>query len=739
MKMIKIANGVYWIEVPEADLFILCGCPADSVKHLMKRGFIRPEQKNGIQYETGPNTILLSDVSIQGERFCNVAEFPVLQMLYRQGMIIPNHPNNTGIRPLLIGIEDQVKSQAEYIYRGNYGLISEDEMIQTGITRDLAHDIVRMKRRFAFEKIRKTEELVETRIIDEKPVELRNGAYICRKGKNLFEFTYKKESIMINLNLVGSEEYEAPYYLGHHDIRKEYFSVIHSGEGDGWDINRPCMASILTFQGKVYLIDAGPNIIHSLRALGISANDIEGVFHTHSHDDHFIGLPALFRSDHKIKYFTTPLVRTSIEKKLSALLSMGNILSRYFDINDMELYKWNNIDGLEVMPALSPHPVENNILFFRTLWEGGYKTYAHLSDITSFEVLGKMITDDETKSGITKKYFEEVKKIYLTPVDIKKIDIGGGQIHGRVEDFSEDKSKKIILSHTSLTLTDKQKEMGTSASFGMSDVLIPSEQDFTKAIAFQHLQLYFPTVPRHELRMLLNCPVVFFNPGSFLLRSGDLNREIFFVLSGILEYIVADAGIFNRLSTGSIVGEISGLTDAKVRGTYRAFSFVKALKIPCTLYIEFLKRNLIYEDIIKIIEVRQFLQRSWLFGEMTSCPVKNRIARGMKSVVYERGKNLPTMGSQDLFLVKDGQIKIFYDTHFIETQERGGFFGEENILFKTQNRFSAITSKKSTIFHVQRGEVKNIPIVKWKLLETFERRTRIAGPQRRQDEQSGKE
>ncbi|MFH1480990.1 MAG: cyclic nucleotide-binding domain-containing protein, partial [Pseudomonadota bacterium] len=682
MKKIKVSKGIHWVEIPEAGLFILCGSPPDSVKHLMKRGLIRTEEKNGLSYETGPNAILLSDVSLQGERFCNVAEFPVLQMLYRQGMIIPNHPNNTGIKPLLIGIEDQVKAQANYIYRGNYGLMSKDEMIHTGIPRGLTKDIMRMKLRFAFDKIRRTEELIELRIVAEGPLELRNGALIQRKGNNLYEFTYGKESVIIDLNLAGNEEYEAPYYLGHHDIRREYFSVIHSGEGDGWDINRPCMGSILTFQGKIYLIDAGPNIIHGLRAIGISANDIEGVFHTHSHDDHFIGLPALFRSDHKIKYFTTPLVRKSIEKKLSALLSMEEgMLSNYFEIQDLEFDEWNDIDGLEVMPSLSPHPVETSVLFFRALWEGGYKTYAHLADIASLDVLRSMVTNESTKSGISQEYFDQVKKMYMTPVDIKKIDIGGGMIHGKAEDFIEDKSKKIILSHTALPLTDKQKEIGTNTTFGMADVLIPSDQDFTKASAFQYLQTYFPTVPRHELRMLLNCPIVSFNPGSFLLRKGRLNPDMFFILSGIIEFIMADAGVYNRLSTGSFVGEISGMTNGEVKGTYRAFSFVKALKIPCNLYIQILKRNKIYEDIKKILEIRQFFQRTWLFGDMISCPVKNKIARSVKSVTYGKGQNLPTAGSQDLFLVMDGQIEIYHGTHFIETQGRGGFFGEENILF----------------------------------------------------------
>jgi len=94
MNKVKVATGVDWIEIPEANLFILCGCPADVVKHLKKRGLIVTTQKNGVTYETGPNAILLSDMSIQNGNFANLAEFPVLQMLYLQGMILPNHPGS---------------------------------------------------------------------------------------------------------------------------------------------------------------------------------------------------------------------------------------------------------------------------------------------------------------------------------------------------------------------------------------------------------------------------------------------------------------------------------------------------------------------------------------------------------------------------------------------------------------------------------------------------------------------
>ena len=121
MEKIKVTNGVFWIDIPEANLYVLCACPADIEKHLTKRGLIIPKVKDGIYYESGPNAILLSDVSIQNGSISNLAEFPVLQMLYKQGMIVPKHPNNTGIKPLLIGLSNQIYAQSQYIYRGNYG------------------------------------------------------------------------------------------------------------------------------------------------------------------------------------------------------------------------------------------------------------------------------------------------------------------------------------------------------------------------------------------------------------------------------------------------------------------------------------------------------------------------------------------------------------------------------------------------------------------------------------------
>ncbi len=217
IKKIKVANGIFWIEIAEIGFRMLCGCPADSVKHLIKRGLIVPAETAGVSYETGPNTILLSDVLIQNGDLCNLAEFPVLQMLYRQGMILPGHPNNTGRKPMLVGSSGQVAAQMAYIYRGNYGLVSEEEILATGIEPDEARRMMALKLKFAFGTIRPSEELLDTRILSGlHPTDMIDGVTIQRQAFNTFELRYKEETVVIDLNLGPNQSYTLPYPLGYH-------------------------------------------------------------------------------------------------------------------------------------------------------------------------------------------------------------------------------------------------------------------------------------------------------------------------------------------------------------------------------------------------------------------------------------------------------------------------------------------------------------------------------------------
>ncbi len=709
--------------IPEAGLYLLCGCPADSVKHLMKRGLITTRETNGVSFETGPNAILLSDLLIQNGSFANLAEFPVLQMLYRQGLMIPGHPNNKNQKPLLIGSQRQVNAQMQYIYRGNYGLISEEEMTATGCLPYSAGDMMQMKLKFAFGKILPTSELLDTIILEGNPVEIKNGIMVVRKKLNIFEISYEDESVTIDLTLRRSERYQVPYALNSHNLRREYFGIIHSGQGDGWDVNRPCMSAILMFQGKLYLLDAEPLFLSNLIALGISVNEIEGIFHTHSHDDHFAGLPTLMRTDHKMKYFATPLVRASVTKKLCALLSIDEThFSDYFDVHDLEFNVWNNIEGLEVKPLFSPHPVETNIFVFRATGEQGLYSYGHFADIAALDVLEKMVAHNPLEPGISRDFFNRVKQDYLTTTNVKKIDIGGGYIHGNAEDFREDASEKILLAHTAIPLTEKQKEIGSGSQFGTVDTLIPAHQDYIWSTAFQLLQTNFPTIPEWDVKMLLNNSPILFNPQSIILKKGVFNTEIFMILTGNVERIDCESGTYSLLSSGAFVGETTETIGAPLNATYRTVNFVNALKIPIHLYLEVIKKNNLLHDLEQLRDNREFLQTTWLFGEALSYPTLNRIAKSLHHESYSPGHVFSQKEYASLHLITSGKIQRYIGEDIFETLVCGDTFGEEGALFKIPSVFQFRTVDHAEAYKISTDVLIDIPIVRWKLYEMFEKR-----------------
>ncbi|HEB80090.1 MAG TPA: bacteriohemerythrin, partial [Rhodospirillales bacterium] len=467
-----------------------------------------------------------------------------------------------------------------------------------------------------------------------------------------------------------------------------------------------------------------PNILFNLMALGIGVNEIEGIFLTHSHDDHFAGLASLMRSDHRIKCYATPLVRASVAKKLSALLSIEeDSLDHYFDSRDIQFNVWNDIGGLEVLPIFSPHPVETSCLFFRAQGGEGYKTYAHLADIASLKVLEGMITQSGAKPGVSRDLFEKVKIDYLMPADLKKIDIGGGLIHGEAEDFREDRSKKIILSHASKKLTVKQKEIGSAAAFGAMDVLMEGRYDHAILKAQGFIKSYFPSTPDEQSNILLNNPVMTFKPEAILARKGEHAPFIYLVLTGNVERIDGETGVQRLLSAGALIGELSGLLGHPMPETFRAASYVHALRIKCELYLEFVQRNNLFDEISQLQINRGFLQATSLFGESISYPIQNLIAKEMTLMRHDKGAEL-AKNQTSIFIMKSGAVERFIGEDVLETMTQGDFFGEEFAAFGTPSVYGLRATEPTEIFAIPGAAVKDIPLVRWKLFEAFERRMR---------------
>ena len=716
---LEIIRGVYWVEINDLDLRILCACPADIVKHMMLKGLIHTIQTHEIQYETGPNAILLSDLMLQNGQFSNMAEFPVLQMLYNQGMLLPNHPNNTDNKPLLIGSAAQIKAQMEYIYYGNYGLDSYELILECTGDEKLANELWQMKKKFAFGQIHHTEELLDSVILQHNQAVIYDQLHITRVRTNVFRFEYLDETLTIDLNLPPNTTYPAPYPLGFHDIKREYFSVIHSGQGDGFDVNRPSMSSIISFQGRIYIIDAGPNIAYSLITLGIGISEIEGVFQTHAHDDHFAGITSLLRSDHRIKFYATPLVCRSIFKKLAVLLStQDEDFSHYFEIVPLKSDCWNDINGLEVKPVISPHPVETTVFFFKTFWGGNYYSYAHLADISSMQVLEDMIVENpKDDMGLSKETYEQIKSAYLTTVNLKKIDIGGGMIHGCADDFSDDKSPRIILAHTAQPLTAEQKAIGSSAPFGVVDLMIPEYTNNMHRHALAYLEAYFTGSSRSQIEKILNNEIITYPPGSLIIKKNEINPYIYLVLTGYVEKF--DRENYNMVSAGSFIGEYSGLKQQKSTATFRSVSYVHALQIPASAYLEFVQKKQLYLLIEEQKDKYDFLQQHPLFREFIGATTLREIANHMiRKDYYHTNQALLNVDTKRLSLICSGIFEI-HTRHYQTRLSHNDQFHYEPLIREENPIIQIHPVEAGTIYEIEYQVLQHIPIVLWKLLEIY--------------------
>lgn len=722
IRKISVSTGIYFVEIPSAGVRILCGCPVDAVKHLLRKGIILSVEIDGVECETGPNAILLSDLSIQNGRVCNRSEFPVLQMLYKQGMLVPGHPCNTNQRPLLVGSRFQVDAQLSYIFRGNYGLVSVEELMESGVPRRQAEELMRMKLAFAFGRIQKTDELVQPVYVEQERAEILNGVFVRRLRTNVFEISCGGERVEVDLNLAPGDTYECPYTLDMHLLQRDYFAVVHTGDGDGWDMNRPAMGSMVLFQGKVYLIDAGPNIDYALTALGIGVNEIDGVFHSHCHDDHQAGLTALIRGDRRIAYYAAPMVRASAMKKLSAALQIPeDEFGRLFEVHDLQMDEWNDIEGLEVRPVLSPHPVETTVFFFRSMWEGGYRSYAHLADIASFDVMQRMIAPDSAPSGISRELFDRTASAYGEKVSIKKIDIGGGLIHGEAADFRGDASGKLILAHTSRRLTEDERSIGSGAPFGTVDVLIGGISDVLRRRAFEFLRDYFPEVPLHRIRHLMNNQILTFNPQVLLMKEGQTVAELYMILSGSVEMLRPNVKGSNLLLAGSILGETPALLHAAVTETYRAVSFVQAMRLPRDLYLDFVTRNALYETIMQSRDKQELLRSSLLFADGVSCVTLNRLVQAARPVTYEKGGSMAPP-EEEVLVMRTGRARLESPSGYVEPLGSGSHFGGTMLAGGSQHGAEIRFLESVEAYSLPLASVAELPIVRWKLLETHRRR-----------------
>ncbi|HEY9593979.1 MAG TPA: hemerythrin domain-containing protein, partial [Spirochaetia bacterium] len=348
------------------------------------------------------------------------------------------------------------------------------------------------------------------------------------------------------------------------------------------------------------------------------------------------------------------------------------------------------------------------------------------------------------RNGISPELYESFTRKLLEPVNVKKIDIGGGLIHGRAEDFTGDGSARVYLSHTSDPLTVSQKEIGSCATFGQQDTLVSTHVDYLLRDGMRTLASYFPGATEDDVAMLGNAPLATFNADTIVQRANDPATDVYFILSGELELIDSKTGLHNRQSAGALVGELDCLSTGGYRHTCRALSQVTALRIERDIYVTFLERAGVGGEVTRLTENRRILQGTWLFGEMVSFPLQMRIAAAMERRAVREDDVMAPRGRAEIVVLAEGLVSIFFGARPIENLKPGGFFGEETMMrgareipagwrqrfglpaaggpTKGYHFFEARALLDSVLYAIPAESIEDIPVVQWKLMETYERR-----------------
>ena len=272
----------------------------------------------------------------------------------------------------------------------------------------------------------------------------------------------------------------------------------------------------------------------------------------------------------------------------------------------------------------------------------------------------------------------------LQRVDVKKIDIGGGLIHGKAEDFAGDPSGKLLLSHTSAPLTEAQKEIGIAAVFGQEDVLIESRGDLMRLEAQRLLRSFFPDSPERDILKLAGFPLASYTPGSIIQAPDTPITDVLLLVSGLVERREGKDSPRAMLSAGALLGELEALRGDSARSTCRASSHVTVLRIPRSSWLEFLKGAGLLDGLLQTRASRLFLQSTWLFGEMASFTLLNRIAGLMEQRVVKEDTVFRPEGRSEVLMLADGLVTVFLGIRPIENITPGDFFGEESILTGTR-------------------------------------------------------
>ena len=492
------------------------------------------------------------------------------------------------------------------------------------------------------------------------------------------------------------------------------------------------------------------NVSYLLDKISVSPTEIDAVIFTHNHDDHIGELSMLLQMDKKVTVICPKIIWKSILLKASKMFDMSiDELAEYFDYRPIRYGKENEYDysGLRIEAHPSIHPVPCAIYRIRGIVDQEWKTYSHLSDILHFERCQQLIQE----GYLDQKRFDAYREFLLAPVTVKKVDVGGGVVHGSWKDFTKDTSEHIVLAHIQQErLEDEATVMvGQVAVAGstrnMSERVAHTYQDKYRERALKYLGDYLFALMegsqidgdqiRDYLRILADNEIRLIQPNTPFLKMGEQSTFVDMIISGVGSvWVQINNSIIKvaNVQAGDLIGDIGALQEVLRTASIRADTYMYVLRIPGPLFREIAILLEIFipdgEGVLqKIWRDRIIVQGSGLFGDYVPVYHQNKIAQHAVEVKLKKGdrvypvngcENAIFLGSNsEAFTIKTGKLEL--------PQDLAPVFGESGFLSGQSDRYQVIAKQEITVLRLDRDQfdwIREVPIFNLRLKQLAEQR-----------------
>ncbi|MEI6306779.1 MAG: bacteriohemerythrin, partial [Deltaproteobacteria bacterium] len=154
--------------------------------------------------------------------------------------------------------------------------------------------------------------------------------------------------------------------------------------------------------------------------------------------------------------------------------------------------------------------------------------------------------------------------------------------------------------------------------------------------------------------------------------------------------------------------------------TYRASSFVWILRLPVHLYAEVIRRNGLLDRLRRVADMRSFLNTTSLFSEGLPVTVLGRIIDGATERRFEPGEFIDGKDVQVINIISSGLVERSVGSKVLDVMKERDFFGEEGAVLNVPGLFRLRALEETITVQVEGDLLKNVPILRWKILENYQ-------------------